>query len=97
MLAHDITERLNYIRDIEENNERLQEIAWIQSHVVRAPLARLMGLIYAISDSVEDEKDYHQLYRLILKSANELDEIIRDIAVKADKINITPTNEEERK
>ncbi len=94
VLAHDITERLNYIRDIEENNERLQEIAWIQSHVVRAPLARLMGLIYAISDTVDDENDYQQLHRLILKSANELDEIIRDIAVKADRINITSLNEE---
>lgn len=89
VLAHDITERINYIRDIVDKNKRLQEIAWIQSHVVRAPLARLMGLVNAISDSVDDEKDYQKLYRLIMKSANELDGIIRDIAQKADKINVT--------
>jgi len=89
VLAHDITERVNYISDIVDKNKRLQEIAWIQSHVVRAPLARLMGLVNAMSDSVEDEKDYQKLYRLIMKSANELDGIIRDIAQKADKINVT--------
>ena len=89
VLAHDITERINYISDIVDKNKRLQEIAWIQSHVVRAPLARLMGLVNAMSDSVEDEKDYKKLYRLIMKSANELDGIIRDIAQKADKINVT--------
>lgn len=95
VLAHDITERINYIRDIEDKNERLQEIAWIQSHVVRAPLARLMGLVNAISDSVEDGKDYQKLYRLIMKSANELDGIIRDIAHKADKINVAEGDDEE--
>lgn len=89
VLANDITDRLNYINEIEEKNERLQEIAWIQSHVVRAPLARLMGLIYAVSDPVEDEKDQQKLYQLIMKSANELDDIIRNIADKADKITLT--------
>lgn len=95
VLAHDITERINYIGDIVDKNKRLQEIAWIQSHVVRAPLARLMGLVNAISDSVEDEKDYQKLYRLIMKSANELDGIIRDIAHKADKIYVAETAESE--
>lgn len=95
VLAHDVTERIKYIGDIVDKNKRLQEIAWIQSHVVRAPLARLMGLVNAISDSVEDEKDYQKLYRLIMKSANELDGIIRDIAHKADKINVTETSDSE--
>lgn len=95
VLANDITERLNYITEIEEKNDRLQEIAWIQSHVVRAPLARLMGLVHAISDSVEDEKDYQKLYQLIMKSAHELDDIIRDIAKKADKIISDATAEED--
>ncbi|MEX2592306.1 MAG: PAS domain S-box protein [Anditalea sp.] len=89
VLANDITERLNYINDIEEKNERLQEIAWIQSHVVRAPLARIMGLVHAVNDTVEDKKDQQKLVKLIMKSAQELDDIIRDIAEKADKIPLT--------
>jgi len=35
----DITERLNYIKAIEEQNENLKEISWLQPHVIRAPLA----------------------------------------------------------
>src|SRR5690606_31306444 len=29
VLANDITERMNYIREVEDRNARLQEIAWI--------------------------------------------------------------------
>ena len=41
ILANDITERQNYIRAIEQQNEKLKSISWMQSHVVRAPLAKL--------------------------------------------------------
>lgn len=92
VLAHDITDRLNYISEIEEKNERLQEIAWILSHVVRAPLARLMGLVYALSDPLHDGTDQDKLFQLIMKSAHELDDIIRNIAEKADKISLTEEN-----
>lgn len=97
VLANDITERVSYINEIVNKNERLQEIAWIQSHVVRAPLARLMGLVYAISDtsyngSGNEEDEHQKLHQLILKSADELDEIIRNIAEKADKIHFTEVN-----
>jgi len=94
VLANDITERMNYIREVEDRNARLQEIAWIQSHVVRAPLARLMGLVNAVSESTEEDKDRQKLNQLIIKSANELDDIIKDIAYKADKITLT---EEDKK
>src|SRR5665213_195306 len=43
ILANDITERIKYIGAIEKQNEKLREIAWIQSHIVRAPLARMLG------------------------------------------------------
>jgi hypothetical protein len=33
-----------YVRAIEEQNLKLREITWIQSHVVRAPLSRILGL-----------------------------------------------------
>jgi hypothetical protein len=40
-IAHDITERNQYFRAVEIQNKSLKEIAWIQSHVVRAPLSDL--------------------------------------------------------
>lgn len=44
VLATDVSERINYIQRIERQNKDLKEIAWIQSHVVRAPLANIMSL-----------------------------------------------------
>lgn len=44
VLATDVSERLSYIQKIEQQNHDLKEIAWIQSHVVRAPLANIMSL-----------------------------------------------------
>jgi PAS domain S-box-containing protein len=44
VLATDVSERINYIKEIERQNRDLKEIAWIQSHMVRAPLANIMSL-----------------------------------------------------
>jgi PAS domain S-box-containing protein len=45
VIATDITERLAHIKAIEDQNQKMREISWMQSHVIRAPLARMMGLM----------------------------------------------------
>lgn len=81
ILVVDVTERINYIREIEKQNRTLKEISWIQSHVVRAPLARLMGLLQVFQEcSSPCEKD--RIVDYLLCSANELDGSIRDITNK---------------
>ncbi|WP_226389223.1 PAS domain S-box protein [Penaeicola halotolerans] len=88
VLANDITERRNYIRAIETQNTKMQEIAWIQSHKVRAPLARIMGLINMIDEVGEiEEYTIKELLQLIKSSGKEMDEIIHEIAKKADHIH----------
>jgi len=69
---------------IQKQNEELKSIAWIQSHVVRAPLARLMGLVELLSlgESSEDLST-EDILEHISKSAVELDDIIKDITLKA--------------
>lgn len=79
----DITEIHNYIETIENHNARLKEIAWTQSHVVRAPLARIMGLIDLLQNHGELENKC-QLLDNIMSSAQELDTIIRKISSKAE-------------
>ena len=79
----DITEIHNYIETIERHNDRLKDIAWTQSHVVRAPLARIMGLIDSL-ENFEDLDDQAQLLSHILSSARELDGIIRKINSKTE-------------
>lgn len=87
VLANDITERMRYIKAIEDQNKRLQEIAWMQSHVVRAPLARLMSLVMAV-DTLEEDVGKENFHQMIMDSAIELDEIIRDIVKKTDKVSL---------
>ncbi len=78
----DITERTRHINAIEEQNTKLREIAWTQSHVVRAPVARIIGLINLIEDESLEEESSRQILGYILSSALELDAIIKSIVDK---------------
>jgi PAS domain S-box-containing protein len=78
----DITERLNHIKAVEEQNKNLKEIAWLQSHVIRAPLARIMGLIQVLKSSKYNDAERKETLEYLLSSANELDEVIRNITDK---------------
>lgn len=82
----DITERVNYIKAIEEQNLRLRQIAWTQSHVVRAPLSRIMGLSNLLCNYDTDEAIRKELLPHLNNSAKELDDIIRDIVKKTEEI-----------
>ncbi|NHE59715.1 PAS domain S-box protein [Cyclobacterium plantarum] len=89
VLANDVTLKKAYIETIEEQNKRLKDIAWIQSHVVRAPLARLMGLVSLLEVELEGlSKDKKELLDHVLVSASELDEVIKDINSKTRKIDL---------
>lgn len=89
VLANDVTLKKAYIETIEEQNKRLKEIAWIQSHVVRAPLARLMGLVSLLEiELIGLSNDKKELLDHVLVSASELDEVIKDINSKTRKIDL---------
>jgi PAS domain S-box-containing protein len=84
--SKDITDSVNHIRAIEEQNIKLRDIAWIQSHIVRAPLTRIMGLIDLLQNYPENEVLAPELLGHIITSANELDKIIRDIVEKSEQV-----------
>lgn len=84
-IYRDITDRIRFIEAILKQNRAFKEIAWIQSHVVRAPLARMMGVIHLLTDMDDLENKDPELYKfikMILDSAFELDQIIREISEK---------------
>lgn len=87
-LATDITSRINYIRAIENQNKKLKDIAWHQSHVVRAPLSRMMGLINLLELPTMDERDRADVMQKLVDSAYELDGIIHQIVEKTQAVNI---------
>ena len=79
----DITAHKARMIQIEKQNERLKEIAWAQSHHVRAPLARIM----ALSELLKAEQlnpHQQQLLDHLSSSANALDEAIRTIIKKTE-------------
>ncbi|WP_209330285.1 response regulator [Lunatimonas salinarum] len=85
ILANDVTERLTHLNIIQEQNRRLKEIAFEQSHVVRAPLSRMMGLINLIKTTqISQKEELIQLLGYIEGSAYEIDDIIREIVRKTE-------------
>ena len=82
-LNNELQQRAN---NIEAQNSKLREIAWTQSHVVRAPLARLMGLIHVINDDTILEEEKVGLLDHIQTSAAELDKIISEIVNKSQSV-----------
>ena len=81
IIATDITDRLEYIKAIEAQNVKLMEISWIQSHMVRAPLAKILSLTALLSKEKLDAQDA-QILEYLITSAKELDDFIEEISGK---------------
>ncbi len=90
----DITESMEHINAIEEQNKRLRQIAWTQSHVLRAPLARLMGLADMITSGMALENERDQILQHIQDSAKEMDGIVKDIVSKTENIDTESKSDE---
>lgn len=80
--SNDITKTLKRINTIEIQNARLKEIAWTQSHVVRAPLCRIMGIINLIEDESENLENRQFWLDQLRISTNEMDDIVKNIVNK---------------
>lgn len=80
--GRDVTARKMYVKTVEAQNKTFREISWMQSHLVRAPLARIMGLTQLLKDSTnEDEKA--EVLGFLTASSAELDDIIKLITQKS--------------
>lgn len=73
---------------IELQNKALREISWIQSHVVRAPLARMMGAIALLDIKDEAGVTQEEIMEIVVSSANEIDKTVREISSKSTQANI---------
>ena len=82
----DITERVKYVHTVETQNAHLKEVAWTQSHVVRAPLTRIMGLADLISMNLAEDDENAEVVQHLGSAATELDNIIRDLVRKTEAI-----------
>ncbi len=84
----DITESVKQQKAIELQNDRLHEIAWVQAHVVRSPLARILSLVELLKTAPDEDPEKDLLLEHIQTSALELDEQVRLICQKTESIGI---------
>ncbi len=80
-VGKDITETKKQIQSIQKQNERLAEIAWEQSHVVRAPLTRLLACVEYLEETGSDSDE---ILASVKNSAYEIDDIIKGIVRKSE-------------
>lgn len=88
VIANDITQQLQYIDAIEKQNEKLNDISWQQSHVIRAPLASLMGLVHLLKDYKGNAAEQQEVLDKILSSATEVDNVIKNISGNSASVNV---------
>ncbi|ASV28980.1 response regulator [Maribacter cobaltidurans] len=86
--SNDITETLNHIQTIETQNKKLRNIAWTQSHEVRGPLARILGIIELIDGNDFDGEELPFWLKQLKISSNELDQIIHIIVDQTQTLNL---------
>jgi PAS domain S-box-containing protein len=85
----DITARKKHEQMIQKQNEALREIAFFQSHVLRRPVANVLGLCNLIEIAREENADLSVIYeylKYLLVSVQETDKVIHQIVTKANEI-----------
>jgi PAS domain S-box-containing protein len=88
VLARDITEVQKHQNLILKQNEILRDIAWHQSHKLRAPVARMLLLIDLLKN-YENEREEAKLEYIgfLIQSIEELDNIIHKIVHQINQID----------
>ncbi|OYU54531.1 MAG: hypothetical protein CFE25_14595 [Chitinophagaceae bacterium BSSC1] len=85
-VVKDISQITNTIRELQQQNKQLKEIAWSQSHLVRAPLSRLLGLTQIFKKGILNKEEEKEFLNHIHQTALELDKVITNIIYTANGI-----------
>ena len=85
--AMDASDSRMAMKRIQHQNELLREIAWDQSHLVRAPLARMKGLLELLEMDDCEVMSQSEILQHLHRSYEELDTIVRDIVRKSEKVD----------
>lgn len=82
VIVTDISESIKHIQAIEEQNNKLKEIAYMQSHIIRVPVANIIGLTNLLSTEVENDPN-NELIHHIKQSVAQLDDVISNMVKQA--------------
>lgn len=81
-VIQDITERKKFIQQLQHQNDVLREIARINSHEIRKPVASILGIIAVIDLEKNDKTLNTELFGMLKESTSELDAVLHKIRDK---------------
>lgn len=81
-VEEDITQQKETLSNLESKSKQLARIAWEQSHLVRAPLARIMGLVNLFTNDMVTGEERMKFLKYLRDSAEELDSVVKAIVLK---------------
>ncbi|MHA6249205.1 PAS domain-containing protein [Pontibacter sp. CAU 1760] len=91
-LGYDVTEYMGQYTKLKEAQSKmavkdniLKEIAFTQSHIIRKPLANILGLATVLS-KIDLDQNLQNILIMLLDSCKELDDVIRATASKSNVI-----------
>ena len=85
--VQDVSSSQKCMETINAQNNKLRRIAWMHSHILRAPLTRIMSLVLDLKEQeyVAANDNY---YNNVLEACQEMDSVIRKIAIESEIIKI---------
>lgn len=76
---------------LREQNKKLSEYAFINSHELRAPICRMLGLLNLLP--ITDKTEHPNIFNLITNTGIELDQISKEINLMLDTVDLTEFEE----
>jgi len=84
VIVRDVTDEVAFLTALEQKNKRMQEIAFMQSHKIRSPLTKILGITNLIYEDLNSSPEFSEHLAYLLTSAKELDFVITDIISKTE-------------
>ncbi len=83
---HDVTQRKNAEEMLKLKNEKLTEVAFLQSHIVRRPVANVLGILHLMNKDNPADPLNLALIPKLEQVSKDLDEVIKQIVEKTNEI-----------
>lgn len=78
----DITTEHEHLQELQKQEQLLRDFAWRQSHLLRAPLARILSLCEKDNGIIDSQFQLEDFRQTIQNSAHEMDIVLRAIAAE---------------
>lgn len=86
-VSRDITGGVLQSMKISSQNKQLKEIAWIQSHKMRGPVASVLGLLSLIDSENPGNEHNKELLEKLKTAAHGLDDVIKEVVSKTSELD----------